>query len=90
MLAFILIVLYIISFNTIVSAMTGYQTQTNSYFAEPGTGKLVQSADIDITYQIVVHDGQRVGLEPGARYLSNDTTGVYSTLLYCKPMFAAR
>ena len=54
---------YILAFPVMLSAMTGYQAVSTSYVARPDTGDLINMTALRQT-QIVLIDGDRVGLTP--------------------------
>ncbi|SMR43176.1 unnamed protein product [Zymoseptoria tritici ST99CH_1E4] len=100
--AFLWMVVYLTSFGTIVSAMTGYQTQTTPYLrfdVDPSissSGNFSNTNDLIASRKIVkgrdsavVEDGKRIGLEPFATLSSTAQPQEYNMItLYLDNMTA--
>lgn len=88
---YVLIAIYVLSFATVVAAMTGYQARMTPYF-KADSGDLVPSTQIDIQERIIVVDGQRIGMASDAevvRSISLDgpsslTSAMFTTLSECE------
>ena len=59
---YVIVLLYILGFPTIVSVMTGYQTASTPSVERPGIHNLMNVSDLTIP-PLVVRDGHRIGLE---------------------------
>lgn len=76
-------IIYLLIFGTIVSAMTGYQANMRPYYSEQNSGNLMAYSNVQGMQGVKVKDGQRVGLQPDVLALSIESDPTWP-LYQCK------
>lgn len=80
---YLYMIIYLLAFGTIVSAMTGYQANTRPYYNEENSGNLMAYSNVKGMRGVQVTDGQRIGLQSNALAFSVNTDPTYP-LYQCK------
>ena len=70
---YLYMIIYLLTFGTIASAMTGYQANMQPFYNEQNTGNLIPFDKVEGMQGVKVTDAQRVGLEPDIMAFSVDT-----------------
>lgn len=63
-------IVYLLAFGTVVSAMTGYQARMSPYYSEQNSGNLLAYSNVEGMNGVKIKDGHRVGLADGALAVS--------------------
>lgn len=83
--------IYILTFPTFLSAMTGYQAVSTAYITTPGDSNLIPASDL-VFYDMIVKDGSRIGLsdpyriaftQAGETTVTQHESEVYSAVENC-------
>lgn len=87
--AWILVCIYVLSFSTLASVMTGYQARFTGYFDANGVGwETMRPIESLARKDIIVHDGHRVGFQEGYWLSWNssaaDQDSTYTAFRECK------
>ncbi|KAK4503501.1 hypothetical protein PRZ48_004416 [Zasmidium cellare] len=75
-------IIYLLIFGTIVSAMTGYQANMRPYYSEQNSGNLMAYSNVEGLRGVKVTDGQRVGLQPDVLALSIESDPTWPLYQY--------
>lgn len=89
--AFLWMIIYLLSFGTVVSAMTGYQAQMTSFFAERSSSSVLTASSTiteeDKSPGVIIDDGKSIGLEPFATLANSTQPDQYAMLQSCMSDF---